>query len=180
MDFAKFIKLMKKIAYERFKTNDCLEKLAPLLKIPAKRRDFIDENIQKWINQANSIEIKKLMSENEEILRLVYSIYCSKEILNQNKMGLNNMLEFCIDIDIVTGLSSNLDLVRIFRYIENCDGLNFEQFVCALACISIFGMGNIGIHDHFVAIGNVLKSISAYSEFFNKKKYKNSRWKIQN
>ena len=149
----------------------------PLLIIPEKRLDTIDKNIEQWIEDSNSIRIKELMSSYEEFLRTIYSVYCSKEVKFQGKMNLANILEFCIDCKIIPAIVSNLEVARIYRYIEDPEYLDFEKFLNAFACIGILGMGKIGINNPIHAIDKILVIISGNSEFIYTKKNQASRWK---
>ena len=168
---------MKKIAYQRFKSSDYLDRMAELIKIPQKRLDAIDKNIDQWIEDSKSIRIKELMSSYEELLRIIFSVYCSKEVTYQGKMTISNLLEFCSDCKIVPAIVSHLEVARIFRSIENVECLGYDEFLCVFACIGILGMGKIGIQNSVHAIDKILVIISGNSDFIYNKKNQAARWK---
>lgn len=176
IDFEKFVRLMKKIAYQRFKTTNYLEKLEPLLKIPDKRIDIIDKNIQQWIEDSQIGRVKEVMSSYDELLRVIFSVFSSKSVKHQNRLGLSNLLEFCSDCKIVPAIVSHLEVSRIFHVVEDGESLGYEEFLTTFACIGILGMGKIGIQNTVHAIDKILVILSGNSEFIYNKKNQPPRW----
>lgn len=179
IDFEKFVKLMKKLAFQKFKSNDYIVRLESLLKIPEKRIDNIDKNIEQWVEDSKSVMIKELMSSYEELLRIIFSVYCSKELAFQGKVTLANILEFFNDCKIVPAIVSHLEVARVFRSIEDSESLNYDEFLNVFACVGLLGMGKIGIQSPVCAIDKILVIISGNSDFIYTKKVQNSRWKAK-
>jgi hypothetical protein len=180
IDYPKFVKLMKKLAYLKFKSNDCIIKLAPFLKVPEKRRDLIDQNFTTWIEEAKSVQLKEIMNSYEDLLRIIYSVYNSKEVQHKNRMTLSNLLEFCADCKIIPAIVSNLEVARIFHTLETPESLSYEDFLSTFSIIGILGMSKVGIPDPILSISKILVILSENSDFIYTKKRHSDRWSHEN
>lgn len=175
IDYEKFLKILKQICLQRFKNPD-LHKILPLFKIPEKRVDVIDKNILVWREEASSGKVREVISGYEELLRIIYAVYGSKDVKHQQKLVLANLLELFVDCKVVPAVVSKLEVSRVFRAVEYGECLGYEEFLVVFASISILGMGKMGICDSVEAVKRLLDVISENSEFIYTKKNHSNRW----
>ena len=178
IDFIKFQKILRKLAFERFKSND-LSKLLHLLKIPEKRLDLIDKNIDIWTEQAKSASVKEVISGFEDLLRIVYSVYGSKDVRIQNLINLPKFLEFCADSKIIPKFVSNIEVARLFRSLEYDGSLSYEQFLQLFSNVSMLAMAKEGITCPVESLKNMLDYLGENSDYLFNKNKESSRWNIE-
>ena len=178
IDFIKFQKILRKLTFERFKTND-LSKLLHLLKIPEKRLDLIDKNIEIWTEQAKCASVKEVISGFEDLLRIVYSVYGSKDVRIQNLINLPKFLEFCSDSKIIPKFVSNIEVARLFRSLEYDGSLNYEQFLQVFSNVSMLAMAKEGITYPADSLKYMLDYLGENSDYLFNKNKESSRWNIE-
>jgi hypothetical protein len=174
IDFKKFQKILKKLAFERFKSRD-LQKLLPLLKIPEKRLDLIDKNFEKWSDEAKSSKIKEVVSGYEELLRIVFAVYGSKDVKYRNLLGLANLIEFYVEFRVVPDFVSKFEVARVFRAFEFKEFLDYEGFLVVFTIVAMMAMVKVGVSDLSEAVSRFLAFLSEKSEDLYNKNNDSSR-----